>query len=80
MTASARGYGWGKKKIDGLTSGSDLIILFFPKDVYRRSLFFFLALANVFEKNEKKNKPTSVYRLATYSQLFKVFNLFMFHE
>ena len=29
---------------------------FFPKDVYRRSSFFFLALANVFEKNEKKNK------------------------
>ena len=30
--------------------------LLFPKDVYRRSSFFFLALANVFEKNENKNK------------------------
>ena len=37
----------------------------------RRSIFFFLALrarfarelADVFEKNEKKNKTTSVYRL-----------------
>ena len=50
--------------------------LFSPKDVYRRALFFFLALrarsralaslaslADVFEKNEKKNKTTSVHRL-----------------
>ena len=49
---------------------------FLPKDVYRRSLFLFLALrplfsharlarelADVFEKNEKKNKTASVYRL-----------------
>ena len=48
----------------------DLINLFFPKDDYRSSLFFFLALparshelADVFETNEKKNKPRSVYRL-----------------
>ena len=42
----------------------------------RRKLFFFVALrvrsralaslADVFEKNEKKNKTTSVYRLALY--------------
>ena len=43
--------------------GRDLINLFFSKDVYKRSLFFSLALADVFEKNEKKNKTTSVYRL-----------------
>ena len=58
---------------EALTWGRDLINLFSPKDVYRRSLFFFLAvcahsralasLADVFEKNEKKNKTTSVYRL-----------------
>ena len=52
---------------EALTWGRDLIHLFFPKDVYRRSLFFFLALrarsralADVFEKNDKKNKTTSV--------------------
>ena len=46
---------------EALTWTRDLINLFFPKDVYRRSLFFFLALparshelADVFEKNEKK--------------------------
>ena len=27
------------------------------------SFFFFLALPDVFEKNEKKNKTTAVYRL-----------------
>ena len=43
-----------------LTWTSDLINLFFPKDIYRHSFFFFSRftrkLANVFEKNEKKNK------------------------
>ena len=59
----------------------NLINLFFPKDVYRRSLFFFLALparshelADVFEKNEKKNKPRSVYRL-THLMLFRMIPL-----
>ena len=56
-----------------LTWGRDLVDLFFPKDVYRRSLFFFIglrarsrALADVFKKrkeNEKKNKTTSLYKL-----------------
>ena len=41
--------------------GSDLVNLSSPKDVYRRSIFFFLALrarelADVFEKNRKKEK------------------------
>ena len=54
---------------ESLTWRRDLINLFSPKDVYRRALFFFLALrarsralADVFEENEKKNKTTSVYR------------------
>ena len=62
---------------EALTWTKDLINLFFPKDVYRRSLFFFLALparshelADVFEKNEKKNKPRSVYGL-THLMLFR---------
>ena len=60
----------GGDKDEALTWGRDLINLFFPKDVYRRSLFFFLALrarsrelADVLEKNENKNKTRSVYRL-----------------
>jgi len=46
--------------------GGDLINLFSPKDVYRRSSFFFLGrarprtLADVFEKDEKKNKKINV--------------------
>ena len=66
---------------EALTWTRDLINLFFPKDVYRRSLFFFLALparshelADVFEKNEKKNKPRSVYRL-THLMLFRMIPL-----
>ena len=66
---------------EALTWKRDLINLFFPKDVYRRSLFFFLALparsyelAEVFEKNEKKNKPRSVYRL-THLVLFRMIPL-----
>ena len=54
--------------------GRDLIInFFFPKDVYRCSLFFFLVLharsrvlANVLQKNKKRNKTTSVYRLTIF--------------
>ena len=51
----------GVENDEALTWGRDLINLFFPKDVYRRSLFFFLALracsrvlaslADLFEKN-----------------------------
>ena len=57
----------GDNDDEALTWGRDLIDLFFPKDVYRRSFFFlsraprsFLGarfareLADVFEKNEKK--------------------------
>ena len=62
-----------------LTWGRDLINLFFPKDVYRRSLFFFLALharsrtlaslADVFEKNEKKKKTMSLYKLGKFERM-----------
>ena len=59
---------------ESLTCGRDLIInLFFPKDVYRRSLFFLLVLharsrvlASVLQKNKKRNKTTSVYRLTIF--------------
>ena len=47
MTASARGRGGGRRKYTG--------VLYFS---FSRS-----ALADVFEKNEKKNKTKSVYRL-----------------
>ena len=40
VTASARGYGWGKKKI-----------IYFS--------FSFSVLADVFEKNERKNETVS---------------------
>ena len=47
---------------EALKWGRDLINLFSPKDVYKRSLFFFLALRacsrklyDVFKKNDKKN-------------------------
>ena len=63
----------GDDNDEALTWGRDLIKLVFPKDVYRRSLCFFLTpharsralslLADVFEKNKKKGTTTSVYRL-----------------
>ena len=53
MTASAKGEGWGKKKI--------IIIVII--------ICFFLAHVDVFQKNEKKNKTTLCYtgRFATKS-------------
>ena len=49
---------------EALTWGRGLINLIFSKDVYRHSLFFFLARSPIFfEKNEKKYKTKSVYRL-----------------
>ena len=42
--------GVGKEENIRFDMGRDLINLFFPKDVYRRSLSSFLTLANVFEK------------------------------
>ena len=104
MTTSARGYGWGKKKIDlkpvymewGTPVFWGWFLLFSragghkTKETYPTrpvsptackqglNFFFFLAasalvlalrsarsraLADVFEKNEKKNKTTTVYRL-----------------
>ena len=38
-----------------LTWGRDLINLFFHKDVYRRSIFFFLARSPIFRKERKRN-------------------------
>ena len=57
-----------------MTWTSDLINLFFPKDIYRYSLFFFSRftreLANVFKKNEKKNKT---YLCTSYINFFNWF-------
>ena len=45
-----------------LTWGRDLINLSFHEDVYRRSIFFFLARSPIFLKRTKeKDKTTSVY-------------------
>ena len=53
LTASARGQGWVKKEI---------VLSRAPRWFSRNR--FARALADVFEKNEKKNKTTSVYGLA----------------
>ena len=47
---------------EALTWGRGLINLIFSKDVYRHSLFFFLARSPIFfEKNGKKNKITGYF-------------------
>ena len=55
LTASARGQWWRKKKVE---ENHQLLT-----HAHSRAL---ASLADVFEKNEKKNKTTSVYRLALY--------------
>ena len=57
MTASARGWGWGKTKLDALRSPLSALVLALA-----------LALADVLEKNEKKNKTTSVKRLRFFNR------------
>ena len=55
---------------DALTLGRDLMNLFFPKDVYRRSLLFFLARSLRSPMFSKRTKKKIKQRLCTGYRLY----------